>query len=566
MSLILGVNMSGRDSSAALLRDGRIAFAVREERLNREKKTRRFPVLSIGAALAAAGARLEDVERVAISWNPALNMERFNSAQSGVARYKPEHLYAVPNHLFMLLPPATSTLTEQRFHFPDQRTLDIAYVNHHLAHAADTFLLSPFADAAILILDAYGEKDSVTFARGRGTSVTVLETIPFPHSLGSFYGTLTQFLGFTPDSDEWKVMGASPYGDPGRYYDALRRTVALLDNGRFELDLSYFDFPTFTRPTMYGDKLTAVLGPPRRPTDELEQRHFDIAAAVQQITEEVAFHLLHHLHALTGLSNLCLGGGVAMNCVLNGKVPEHTPFRAVHVGSSADDGGTSVGAALWAGARAGTLRREHALDNYWGPEFTDAEIESELRRYGIAYRRSADPSREAAEQIERGRIVGWFQGRVEFGERALGNRSILADPRDAAMKDRVNGAIKYREAFRPFAPSILEAHAGEYFEGAHPVPFMEKALVIRKEKRSLVPAVTHVDGTGRLQTVRADVNPRFHALIEAFERQTGVPLVLNTSFNLQGEPIVCSPKDAIRTFYSSGLDTLFLGDFVVEKA
>jgi carbamoyltransferase len=340
MSLILGVNMSGRDSSAALLRDGRIAFAVREERLNREKKTRRFPMLSIGAALAAAGARLQDVERVAVSWNPALNMERFNSAQSGVARYKPEHLYAVPNHLFMLLPPATSTLTEQRFHFPDQRSLDIAYVNHHVAHAADTFLLSPFEDAAILILDAYGEKDSVTFARGRGTSVTVLETIPFPHSLGSFYGTLTQFLGFTPDSDEWKVMGASPYGDPGRYYDALRRTIVLRDNGRFELDLSYFDFPTFTRPTMYGDKLTAALGPPRQPTEELEQRHFDIAAAVQQVTEEVAFHLLHHLHALTGLSNLCLGGGVAMNCVLNGKVSEHTPFRAVHVGSSADDGGT----------------------------------------------------------------------------------------------------------------------------------------------------------------------------------------------------------------------------------
>lgn len=564
MAVILGINMSGRDSSAAVVVDGAVHFAVREERLNREKKTRRFPMLSIQACLEAVGRRLEDVDQVAISWNPTLNLERLNSAQSGVARYKPEHFYAVANHLLQLWPRETSVLAEQRLHFPSG-VLEIAYVNHHICHAADSFLQSPFEDAAILILDAYGEKDSVTFARGLGTRIEILRTIPFPHSLGSFYGTMTQFLGFTPDLEEWKLMGASAYGDPARYYPALRQMVFLREDGGFEIDLSYFNYPTFSRPTMYSDKLVALLGPARRRDEDLEQRHYDIAAATQRVTEEVVFHLLHHLHAVTGLADLCLGGGVALNCVLNGKIAEHTPFRRVWVGSSPDDGGTALGAALFLASRDPGFRRSPAVHNYWGPGFDDAQVELELRRYRLAYRRSAQPAREAAALLVQGKIVGWFQGRVEFGERALGNRSILADPRDALMKDRVNGAIKYRESFRPFAPSILDEHTADFFEGAHFVPFMEKALVVRKDKQRLIPAVTHADGTGRLQTVRRDVNPRFWDLIHEFHELTGVPVVLNTSFNLQGEPIVCSPKDAIRTFFSSGLDALFLGPFVLEK-
>jgi carbamoyltransferase len=564
MGVILGINMSGRDSSAAVVVDGAVHFAIREERLNLEKKTRRFPTLSIQACLDAVGRRLEGVDRVGISWNPTLNLERLNSAQSGLARYKPEHFYAVPNHLLQLWPRETSSLAEQRLHFPSG-VLEIVYVNHHICHAADSFLQSPFEEAAILILDAYGEKDSVTFARGSGTRIEVLRTIPFPHSLGSFYGTMTQFLGFTPDLDEWKLMGASAYGDPARYYAAVRQMFFLREDGGFELDLSYFNYPTFSRPTMYSDKLVALLGPPRHREQDLEQRHYDIAAATQRVTEEVVFHLLHHLHVLVGGENLCLGGGVAMNCVLNGKVAEHTPFRHVWIGSSPDDGGTSVGAALYLAAQEPGFRREPTADNYWGPGYEPLQIEAELRRYGLAYRLSAQPAREAAALIASGRIVGWFQGRMEFGERALGNRSILADPRDATMKDRVNRAIKYREAFRPFAPSILEEHAAEFFEGAHAVPFMEKALMIRKDRQPLIPAVTHADGTGRLQTVRREVNPAFWALIREFHALAGVPLVLNTSFNLQGEPIVCSPKDAIRTFFSSGLDALFLGPFVLFK-
>lgn len=563
--IILGINMSGRDSSAAVVVDGNIHFAIREERLNREKKTRKFPMLAVNACLDAAGTSMARVDRVGISWNPAINLERFNAAQSSLARYKPEHFYGVPNHLFTFFPGEVSTLSEQRFHFPDKKVLEIAYVNHHISHAADAFLQSPFEEAAILVLDAYGEKDSVTFAIGRGTKIEVFRTIKFPYSIGSFYGTITQFLGFTSDMDEWKVMGASPYGNSRRYYKHLRNMFIFSGEGTLEMDLTYFEYPTFTSPTMYSQKLVNLLGPARQPSEELNDRHFDIAAAAQLVTEEIVYHLLKQLHAMTGSSNLCISGGVAMNCVLNGKIPGYTPFKNVHVGSSADDGGTAVGAALYVASQQSGHQRVPVKHNYWGHGFSDDEIETELKKYGIRYRKSSNAALEAAEMIAGRKIIGWFQGRMEFGERALGNRSILADPRDASMRDKVNSAIKYREAFRPFAPAVLEEYCEEYFEGAHPVPFMEKALVIRENKRALIPAVTHVDGTGRLQTVSKDVNPPFWELINEFKKMTGVPVVMNTSFNLQGEPIVCTPKDAIRTFYSSGLDALIMGSYIVEK-
>jgi carbamoyltransferase len=557
--------MSGRDSSAAIIKDGRLVFACREERLNREKKTRKFPMLSIQACLSAVGAELKDVDEVGISWNPAINLERFNSAQSSVARFKPEHYYAVPNHLFMLMPQGESLLSEQQFLFEGGHKLNIAYVNHHLCHAADSFFQSRFDNAAIMVLDAYGEKDSVTMAVGRGNSIEVLRTIQFPHSIGSFYGALTQYLGYTPDSDEWKVMGAAPYGDPNRYYAALRGLIALTDDGGFELDLSYFNFPTFSRPAMCADKMAAILGEARGDHEELSQRHYDIAAATQKVTEDVVFHMLKSLHRTIPLENLCLSGGVAMNCVLNGKANKATPFKNVHVGYSADDGGTAIGAALYLAAKDPAYRRSEAQDSYLGPSFSDAEIESELAKFGLAYSKVQDSAREAALRISRGEVVGWFQGRMEFGERALGNRSILADPRNPEMKHVVNSAIKYREGFRPFAPAILEESMPEYFEEKMSVRFMEKTLAIRQDKRAAIPAVTHVDGSGRVQTVSREVNPLFWNLLTEFHANAGVPVVMNTSFNLQGEPIVCSPKDAIRTFYSSGLNALFLGNALLTK-
>lgn len=565
MSIILGINMSCLDTSAVLLRDGAVAFAVREERLTRRKKTRDFPLNAVEMCLKSAGARIEDMDSVAVSWNPAINMERLNAAQSGVARYKPEHFYGVPSYLFTLCEERATEFSLQEFAFRNGKRLKIHYLDHHRCHAADAFYLSPFDEAAVLTMDAYGEKDSAAFWVGRGGELRLLRSIEFPHSIGSFYGTFTQFLGFTPDSDEWKVMGASAFGNPDRYLDTVRKMLHLTPDG-IEIDVSYFYYPMGSRPTAYSEKFVREMGAPRRSDEEITQRHYDIAAAVQRHSEDAIMHLLQRLHELTGMKNVCLGGGVAMNCVANGMVVEKTPFENLFVSSSPDDGGTSIGAALYAhNALLGGTRAPHEAHNFWGPGYDEAEIRAALDLFRIRCEKTQDAHRVAAELIAAGKIVAWFTGRLEFGERALGHRSIICDPRDASMKDRVNSAVKFREAFRPFAPSILEEKTAEYFQHPVPTPFMEKALSVIPEKRSLIPAVVHNDGTARLQTVPASGNDRFRNLIIEFEKLTGIPIVLNTSFNLQGEPIVCNPKDAIRTFFTSGLDALFLEDYLIKK-
>lgn len=567
MPVILGINMSCRDTSACLIVDGEIRFAVREERLNREKKTRQFPVRSIKACLDHIGITIEDIDAVAVSWNPAINLERLSGAQSGVARYKPEHFYGVPSYLFSFVENKATSYSMQEFLFEGGKRLMIYYINHHESHASESFYLSHFDNSAILTMDAYGEKDSIGMWSGRGNKIGLIKTVEFPHSLGSLYGTFTQYLGFTPDSDEWKVMGASAYGDPERFYKPVKEMINLEPDGFIKIDTSYFYYHLFSRPTMYSAKFVEVLGPPRRPDEEMTQRHFDIAAALQRITEDAIFHLLAHLHQITGEKNICLSGGVAMNCIANGKVLERTPFENIFISSSPDDGGTSIGAAqcLYYNIL-NNKRMPPPVSNYLGYMYSDEAIERELNLYGIGYERTDNPALICARLISQGKIAGWFQDRMEFGERALGNRSILCDPRDAKMKDRVNSVIKFRENFRPFAPSILEEYTDEYFINATYTPYMEKAFSIRGEKRNLIPAVTHFDGTGRLQTVRREVNPLFYELIDEFYKITGVPVVMNTSFNLQGEPIVCTPKDAIRTFYSSGLDALIIGNYIIEKS
>ncbi|MBF0345554.1 MAG: carbamoyl transferase [Nitrospirae bacterium] len=564
--VVLGLNISGRDTSAAIVIDGTVHFAVREERLNREKKSRRFPSMSIDACLRAMNISMRDVELISVSWNPAINLERFNYAQSSVSRYKPEHFYSVANHLLAFFPEGAGLISEQRLHLAGGGVVNISYVNHHLCHAAGTFLQSPFEDAAIVVMDAYGERDSSTLAYGSGNAIKVIKTIPFPHSVGSFYGTMTQYLGFTPDMDEWKLMGAAPYGDPLRYYNALRSMVALDNDGGFTLDLSYFDYPTFQRTDMFSQKLVSVLGPPRQHGEELDARHFDIAAATQRVTEDIVFHMLRALYKQTSTQNLCLSGGVAMNSIINGKVAADTPFRDIFVGPAPDDGGTSVGAALFVCCSSEDFARHAITSNYWGNGYTDDDIEMDLKKYAIPYRKSANVAGDAAAVVAAGNIIGWFQGRMEFGERALGARSIIADPRDESMKNKVNTAIKYRETFRPFAPSVLAEDVDLYFGQGQEALFMEKVLPVRPDKRSLIPAVVHVDGSGRLQSVHRDVNPMFWSLINEFKTLTGIGVVLNTSFNLQGEPIVCTPRDAIRTFFSSGLDYLFMGNFIVNKS
>ena len=565
-STILGLNAVGLNTAATLVCDGQVVFAAEEERLIREKRTRQFPLHAIREALKVAGLRLEDLDRVAVGWNPAINLEAFNPAQSQRPRFLGELFYSVPNHLMTLKQDRTPLLSRQTVEFLDGSRLDVSYVTHHLAHAS-SFFCSPFDQAAIMTIDAFGERQCVLFAVGEGERLRTVWSQDFPHSLGAFYSTMTEYLGFRAQSDEWKVMGASAYGDPGRFEGRLRDLVRLKDDGGFELDLLHFNHYQFPRSHRYTERLRAELGlEPNEPGRPLTQDYYDLAAAAQRVTEDVYFHLLNQLHARTGVSNLVVAGGVAFNSVANGKIRQRTPFTQVFVPPVPDDSGVSLGAALYVCHQLEGRPREYVMtSNYLGPGYSDAEIQDTLAKFKVRHRVVPNPAAGAAALVEAGKIVGWFQGRLEFGDRALGNRSILADPRDASMKDRVNDTVKYREPFRPFAPSILIDEVGKFFVDAVPTPFMENVFPIRPEKHALIPAVTHVDGTGRLHTVSREQNPLYFELIEEFRRLTGVPVVLNTSFNLNGEPIVCSPQDALRTFFSSGLDALVMGNCLVEK-
>ena len=565
-SKILGLNSTGVSTSAALMIDGKVVFAAEEERLVREKRTRRFPIQGIREALKVGGLSFEELDAVAIGWNPAINLETFSLVQSQRARYMGEIFYSVPNYLMTLKKDNSAFLSQQILQFTDGSHLTIYYVMHHLAHAS-TFFFSPYERAAIMTIDAFGEKQCILFAEGQDNTLRPLWSQDFPHSLGAFYSTMTEFLGFTPQSDEWKLMGASSYGDPTRFYDKLQQLILIKEDGGFELDLRYFNHYQFPRLKRYTPHLVQHLGlEPNEPGRPLQQNYYDLAAAAQRMTEEVYFHLLNQLYDRTKLDKVVLAGGVALNSVANGKILKNTPFKDVFISPVPDDSGNSLGAAYYVYHQVKRQPRSYVMtSNYVGPGYSDGEIQECLRKFKVQHTLLERPAWTAAQLIASGRIIGWFQGRLEFGERALGNRSILADPRDVAMKDKVNQTVKYREPFRPFAPSILLERLHDYFVDATATPFMEKVFPIRPEKRHLIPAVTHVDGTGRLQTVGREQNPLYWELINAFFKLTDIPVVLNTSFNLNGEAIVCSPQDALRTFFSSGLDALILGNRLVTK-
>jgi len=566
-SKILGISPVGFNTSSALLVDGKCLFAVEEERLIREKRTRKFPCHGIHAALSQANLSIPDIDTIAVSWNPAINLEAHSSPQSARTRYLGEIFYSVPSHLMSLRARRHDiALARQSIHYADGSDLSIVYVNHHLAHAG-CFFVSPFDEAAILTIDAFGEKNCVTFSRGIGNEIEQLWSQNFPQTLGSYYSSMTEFCGFSPQNDEWKLMGASSYGDSSRFYQPLRELFRLDENAGFSIDLGVFNFHQFHRPGFSNTKLEERLGiPANEQGAPLSQTYYDLAAAAQAVTEEVYLHLLHQLHDLTKQDSVVIAGGVALNCVANGKVTSETPFSNIFVPPVPDDSGGSIGAAYYLHCQVNGQDRGFVLEhNYLGPAFSDEEIAATLDKYKLNFTRISDPPEHAADLIANGNIIGWFQGRLEFGDRALGNRSILADPRDPSMKEKVNDTIKYREPFRPFAPAILNQRVDDYFENASPTPFMEKAFKIRPERRGEIPAVTHVDGTGRLQSVDDNHNPLFYRLINAFSNKTGVPVVLNTSFNLKGEPIVCTPEDALRTFFSCGLDMLIMGGFEVRK-
>ena len=581
--IILGINAYHGDVSAALLRDGELVAAVEEERFTRVKHAAGFPKNAIAECLAVSGATTGEIEHVAISRDPRANLLR--KALFALGSRPRRGLVADRLRNAGRVREVAARVAEVLGLTRDQVGGRMHWVEHHPAHLASAFFPSPFEEAAICAIDGFGDFVSTSVAVGRGPTMDVIGRVYFPHSLGLFYLALTQYLGFWKYGDEYKVMGLAPYGQPDRV-DALRRLVHLKPGGGFELDLSYFRHwsegvsmtwddgePVIGK--VYTPRLEELLGPARRSDDPIGPRHEAIAASLQVVFEDAAVHVLNALHGRTGLRRLCLAGGCAMNSVLNGKIRERTPFREVYVQPAAGDNGTSLGAALYVWHQLlGQPRRFVMQHGYWGPEFAEEEIRrtldqrsTEIDRIGCRTRTTSDADdlcRWTAGRLAAGKIVGWFQGRMEWGARALGNRSILADPRRADMRDIINSKIKFREKFRPFAPSILEEAVDEYFVGAVPDPFMIQVYPVRPEKRRVIPAVTHVDGTGRLQTVSQTTNPLYWQLLRAFEKETGVPVLLNTSFN-ENEPIVHRPGEALDCFLRTKMDALVVGHTVLEK-
>lgn len=572
---ILGINAYHGDAAAALTKDGKLIAAVEEERFNRKKHCAGFPTLAIQYCLRTAGISPSDLDHVGISRDPAAHLHKkvlFSltrlGALSGMIADRLANAAKVRDLRQELQQALALTNGNLRARFHN--------IEHHKAHMASCFLVSGFPSAAILSLDGFGDFISTMWGKGEGNQIEVLGQVEYPHSLGIVYTATSQFIGFLKYGDEGKVMGLAPYGKL-RFMDEMRQIVRTNGASGFNLDLGFFRHhsegvemswddgsPTIGR--IFSDKFAELFGPAREPGTPLTSREEDIAASLQARLEEVSFHILRGLHEKVGGERLCLAGGVAYNSVMNGKILLNTPFKELFIQPAAGDSGTAVGVCYYIHNMLLKQPRSFVMDHaYTGPEYANEEIESLLKARGVAYQRldDAELTRRAAQTIADGKIVGWFQGRMEFGPRALGGRSIVVDPRRAEMKDILNQRIKKRESFRPFAPSILADKLGEYFEQSHPAPSMLMVYQIRPEKREVIPAVTHVDGSGRLQTVTREGNPRYHQLISDFHRLTGVPVVLNTSFN-EDEPIVCTPEDALNCFQRTRMDALFVGNFLVE--
>ncbi|CAN5428744.1 carbamoyltransferase [soil metagenome] len=564
---ILGICHDVYICSAAVVVDGVVVSAIPEERLDRKKLSSVFPVLAVQRCLDEAGMTLGDIDEIAVAWNPAIDIQTTPAGYLSSRRWRTEHLQQVPARIAMLAgTPANGemTLTNVARGVPP-----VTFVDHYHSHIGNAFLTCPADPVAFLVMDGRGETLTSQMGVARGADLEVFSEVHFPHSLGLFYGTITQFLGFKHDSDEWKVMALASYADPDNpITDRLRKLITVHEDGRFELALEYFEYFNYFDRRQFSDRFVGEFGPPRLRHEPITAEHQMLASAMQQVFEETVTRIATALHQRSGLDQVILSGGCFMNSVFNGKVDRLTPFKTAAITSCPDDSGTSIGAALFLHNMRSGERPPTAGHNYWGPEYSDAACLDTVQRYKFGLAEVVDePSRRAAEDLADGRIIGWFQGRMEFGQRALGNRSILLDPRREDGRDVVNAAVKFREAFRPFAPAILAERVSEWFECPPEtrVPFMERVIMFRPEKRSEVPAVVHVDGSGRLQTVEREDNPRYYDLIEHFSELTGVPIVLNTSFNLNGEPIVCTPDDAIRTFSTCGLDVLYLGNVRVSK-
>jgi carbamoyltransferase len=578
--IILGLDAFHSDSSAALVRDGMLIAAAEEERFRREKHWAGFPAQAIGYCLREAALKLSDVDQIAINQDSRANWAR---RIGYLLRHRPDPGLILARLRNRRRRTGIPELLARAFPGESLRA-PLHRIEHHLAHLSSAFHVSAFDEAVIVSVDGFGDFSSAAWGLGTGSHISPVGRVYFPHSLGIFYQALTQYLGFPHYGDEYKVMGLAPYGAPA-HLDAMRKIVRLLPDGTFELDLGYFRHhreqityqwnggaPHFD--DLFAPALEDLLGPRRRPADPLEDRHRDIACSVQATYEEAFFNLIRNAQARCASTNLALAGGCAMNSVANGKVRRVTPFRRVYVQAAAGDAGGAIGAAfaLWHGLGG---KRCFVMDHaYWGPAFSRAEIADLLAQHRIRLSQAGctieevpdEPTlcRRTAAAIAEGKVVGWFQGRMEWGPRALGNRSIVCDPRRADMKAILNAKIKRRESFRPFAPSILEEAVSEWFEEDDAVPFMMQVFQVRAERRHLIPAVTHVDGSGRLQTVFRHTNPLYHRLITTFGEHTGIPMVLNTSFN-ENEPVVCRPQEALDCFLRTQMDVLVLGNTIIVR-
>jgi carbamoyltransferase len=576
VAAILGLNAYHGDASAALVVDGVLVNAIEEERINRVKHCAGFPELAARWCLEDAGVDGRELDHVAIGRDPKANVGA-KVVRTILTRPSPRYVMERFRNATKVRD-VKGQVAEALGVEADGLRARVHNVEHHLAHAASAFFVSPFDEAAVLTLDGFGDFASTMLCQGRGNRLEVLGRVLFPHSLGIFYTAVTQWLGFPKYGDEGKVMGLAPYGDAQGHLPTMRGLVKL-NNSDFELGLDFFvhhkegvdmtwDEQTPTIGRLYSDRLVGAFGPAREPRAELTKQHQDVAAALQAMLEEAYLHLVRTAQQRTGSRNLCLAGGVALNAVANGRIRPETDFDEVYVQPAAGDSGIAVGAAFHVWNQTLSSPRGFVMEHaYTGPEFGEEDCRAAIEAAGFEPERMADDKLFdfVAERMAEGEVVGWYQGRMEFGPRALGNRSIVVDPRRSDMKDILNARIKHREPFRPFAPSILAEATGDWFEQDYTSPFMVLVYKTRVNKREQIPAVNHIDDTGRLQTVEERVSPRYYRLIKAFADKTGVPIVLNTSFN-ENEPIVMTPQHAVETFAKTRMDMLVLGNLVVRRS
>lgn len=557
--IILGISCFYHDSSVCLIKDGEIISAVQEERFSRIKHDWRFPEKAIKYSLQDASVEPQDIEAIVFYEKPFLKFERILETFLSVApRGYLSFIDIMPSWLKKKL--WIPVIIEKELNYKGK----ILFSQHHLSHAASSFFLSPFEESAILTIDGVGEWATASYGYGKGNRIYLQKEMRFPDSLGLLYSTFTAYLGFEVNDGEYKVMGMAPYGNPVYYSEIKEKLLQINHDGSIKLNMDYFSFQYGKK--MFNKRFEKLFGLRARKKDEpLEQKHFDIAASIQKIIEDVILKMAFHVYKETKMKNLCLAGGVSLNCVANSRILNEGPFENIFIQPASGDAGGAIGAAYVAYHHYFNQKDRHPLKSlYLGPSFTEKQIIDSFLKYNVEHKKLniEDLIQITAKLLSEGKVIGWFQGRMEFGPRALGNRSILADPRRPEMKDIVNKRVKFRETYRPFAPSVTFEDIDKYFEIKIESPYM---LFVAKVKSDKIPAVTHVDNTARLQTLKRQDNPLFYDLLKAFEKITGIPVLLNTSFNLKGEPIVCTPEDAVKTFLKSGLDYLIIGNFIASK-